>query len=124
MPAQHNIDSGLLNAALEGLESQLRRIDSQIAEIKRRLGSQPTAVSIPAASARRRTLSDAARRRIAAAQKKRWKAYHQSKQPKVAKGVAAKSAPVRKRRLSAAGRKLIAEAARKRWAAYRKQKTA
>jgi hypothetical protein len=58
-------------------------------------------------------MSSAARKRIAAAQKKRWAEYHRSKE-----------APAKKRKLSAAGRQRIIEATKKRWAAVRAQKAA
>lgn len=64
----------------------------------------------------RRTMSPAARARIAAAQKARWANQRggQSNTPKVStNGTSAKP----QRKMSAAGRKAIAEAARKRWAA-------
>lgn len=71
-------DSGLLAAALEGLEAQKRRIEEQISSVRAMLGGQrgrPAAGGAPAAPARKRQLSSAARRRIAAAQKKRWAEY-------------------------------------------------
>ena len=55
-------------------------------------------------------MSAAARRRMAAGQRKRWAAV---------KGQA-QATPPKKRKLSPAGRKAIIEATRKRWAAYRK----
>jgi hypothetical protein len=79
-PSNMLSDPGLLEAALEGLLLQRDRIESQIREVKtllsRKRGSNGTAGE-PAvgASARKRHLSDAARRRIAAAQKKRWAEY-------------------------------------------------
>ncbi|MCW5980792.1 MAG: hypothetical protein KIT09_22115 [Bryobacteraceae bacterium] len=63
-----NGDAGLLLAALEGLELQKQRIEEQIAEVKSRLGR----AAGPARQTSRRVLSVAARKRIAAAQKKRW----------------------------------------------------
>ena len=64
-------------------------------------------------------MSAAGRKRIAEAQRKRWKAFHQAQEPAAAK----KAAPAA-RRMSAAGRKRIAEATKKRWAAFRKAKRA
>ena len=62
------------------------------------------------------TLSASARKRIAAAQRKRWAAVRAQ-----GKGVAtAKAAGPKKRKLSAAGRKAIIAATKKRWAAVRK----
>jgi len=73
-------DETLLSAALEGLELQKKRIEEQIAQVKALLGGRrpkaaaPVAV-IPAAAPKKRQLSEAARKRIAAAQKRRWAEY-------------------------------------------------
>lgn len=70
----------LLNAALEGLEAQRKRIEEQISQVQAMLGhrrgrpaSNDSASAQPAA--RKRQLSPAARKRIAAAQKRRWAEY-------------------------------------------------
>ena len=73
-------DPGLLEAALEGLLLQRDRIEAQIREVKTLLGRKRPASATQSeaplgASARKRQLSDAARKRIAAAQKKRWAEY-------------------------------------------------
>jgi hypothetical protein len=71
-------DSGLLEAALEGLLLQRERIDSQIREVQALLGRKRSAGKPAAAengSGNKRQLSEAARKRIAAAQKKRWAEY-------------------------------------------------
>lgn len=77
-------DPNLLEAALEGLMLQKQRIEAQIQEVKgllgrRRLPSAPAsaAAAEPASrpASRKRELSEAARKRIAAAQKKRWAEY-------------------------------------------------
>ncbi|MCC7497455.1 MAG: hypothetical protein IT160_07755 [Bryobacterales bacterium] len=69
----------LLSAALEGLQLQRKRIDEQIAQVRALLGGRrvkSATVSVPAAkSPRKRQLSEAARKRIAAAQKRRWAEY-------------------------------------------------
>ena len=92
MPRPLNVmnDPGLLEAALEGLLLQKERIETQIREIRGVLGRrQPQSESAAPATRgggarkRKRTLSDAARKRIAAAQKKRWAEYRkQSTEPK------------------------------------------
>jgi hypothetical protein len=73
----------LLEAALEGLQLQRSRIDEQIAEVRRLLGRR-TSTARGSATAQsggfrppraRRALSAAARKRIAAAQKRRWAEY-------------------------------------------------
>lgn len=73
-----NSDPSLLRAALVGYENQLQKIDQAIADLRQRLRLAPSSASQPA-HGRLRTLSPAARRRIAAAQKKRWAAYRKSK---------------------------------------------
>ena len=121
MPRPRKLTPEILQAALIGLGAQRQRIDGQITEIRRLLGSNPRSapVSTPeAASRRKRTMSAAARARIAAAQRKRWA------DSKAASAPAAPKKAVRKRKLSAAGRKAIAEAAKRRWAALREAKKA
>jgi hypothetical protein len=85
-------DHSLLTAALEGLELQKQRIDEQIREVRTLLGKTPGRRGRPpgstnggnganTASATKRTggrLSAAARKRIAAAQKRRWAEYRKS----------------------------------------------
>lgn len=106
----------ILAAALQGLEDQRQRIEAQIVEVKQLLGGGKSPVPKTPAP-RRRTLSAAARARIAAAQKKRWAAFHsQTEQLE-----AAPKTRRRKRKMSAAGRKAIAEAAKKRWAEFRQK---
>jgi len=76
-------DHLLLQAALEGLEIQKQRIEEQIAHVRSRLGGaklprrEGAAVKV-AVVRKRRELSPAARRRIAAAQKKRWAEYRKA----------------------------------------------
>lgn len=83
MPRPSNMlkDQGLLEAALEGLILQKERIESQIREVRSLLGRRRASISgssVESASQngpRKRELSEAARKRIAAAQKKRWAEY-------------------------------------------------
>jgi hypothetical protein len=70
-------DQNMLAMALIGYESEKKRIDERIAEIRAKLGrgKGPKAAAPDAgatAPKKRRKLSVAARKRIAAAQKKRW----------------------------------------------------
>ena len=84
-------DTTTLEAALVGLELKKNEIDALMAKIKKQLGgkkSSTLAVSnAPAASKsqgstrKRRVLSPEARKRIAAAQKRRW-AEHRKAQSK------------------------------------------
>jgi peptidoglycan hydrolase CwlO-like protein len=78
----------ILEAALQGLESQRQKLEEQIAQVRsllgRRVGRPPRTASqseqVHAANGdgRKRSLSEEARKRIAAAQKRRWAAYRKS----------------------------------------------
>jgi hypothetical protein len=79
----------LLTAALEGLELQKQRIDEQIQEVRSLLGRTPARRGRPPGSSnggstnngramKRAPLSASARKRIAAAQKRRWAEYRKS----------------------------------------------
>jgi hypothetical protein len=74
-------DISLLAAALEGLELQKRRLDDQIAEVRSLLGKGTGRRGRPPGSGVKRgpgRMSVAARKRIAAAQKRRWAEYRKS----------------------------------------------
>ena len=72
-------NSSLLEAALEGLELQRQRIDEQIQQVRSLLAKRrPAAATNETGATRKRQLSPAARKRIAAAQKKRWAEYRKS----------------------------------------------
>ena len=105
------LSQGIINAAIEGFESQKRRIDEQIAELRALSnGHTPAGTEAP----RKRGMSAAGRRAIAEAQRKRWAAAKgQAETPKVEKPAE------RKRVLSAAGRAAIVAATKRRWAAKR-----
>jgi len=69
-------DASFLAAALEGLDLQRKRIEEQIAQVRAMLGGKRVSTGSGAAkAARKRVLSPEARKRIAAAQKKRWAEY-------------------------------------------------
>jgi len=121
-------DNTLLEMAIVGYQSEVKRISAKIADIKAQLGQvgpgRPKATPATATGTdhagpqKRRTMSKAGRARIAAAQRARWVALKkQQTQP-------ALPAKPKKRKLSAAGLKAIREATKKRWAAYRKAKKA
>ena len=91
MPRTGNLirNHSLLTAALEGLELQKQRIDEQIQEVRSLLGKTPARRGRPPGStnggsannspaAKRTRLSASARKRIAAAQKRRWAEYRKS----------------------------------------------
>ena len=78
-------DTSLLSAALEGLEIQKDRIDGQIREVRALLGhrgpgrpKQAVAAGPGRPPRKKRTLSAAARKRIAAAQKARWAKFRKT----------------------------------------------
>jgi hypothetical protein len=98
-------EKSMLEAALIGFEQMRKNIDEKMDSIRRQLGSGATV----ATAAPRRTLSPAARQRIAAAQRKRWAAVKAQGKPAAAK-----------RTMSAEARNRIAAAQRKRWAELKK----
>ena len=104
------------------MQQESSRIDAKIAEVRARIGGTEGSVMPDGnKTARRRTLSPAARRRIAAAQRKRWTTFR--KEGQVQEPVERqKPAKAKKRNISAAGKKRIAEATKKRWAAFRAAK--
>jgi len=70
-------DTAILEAALAGLELQRQKIEEQINQVKARLSRGATG---PAPRRPRRPLSEAARKRIAAAQRRRWAEYRKQQQ--------------------------------------------
>ena len=84
LPPMKTNDQALLEAALIGYQHQLEQIETKIADLRRQLGGKspaPAAKSV-ATPGRKREMSAAARKRIAAAQKKRWAEYHRLKEAK------------------------------------------
>jgi hypothetical protein len=83
-------DKATLAMALVGYEIEKRKIEEKIREIRAHLAGAGPRGAVPAAgnaagTAPKRTLSAGARRRIAAAQRKRW-AEHRKKLAKAGKG--------------------------------------
>jgi hypothetical protein len=117
-------DTEILEAALIGFQHKRDQIEQKIAELRSQIRGTPASRPAPAAAApgasvpKKRTMSAAARRRIAMAQKKRWAAY------KAAQGTKAAAPKQKKRAISAEGRARIVAATKKRWAAFRKQEAA
>lgn len=68
------LDRNILQAALVGLEAKRQKLEEQIAQVRRSLGGRIKNVA-PIAGRKKRTLSTEAKKRIAAAQKKRWDAF-------------------------------------------------
>jgi hypothetical protein len=112
------LNAEIIAAAIEGFESQKRRIDAQIGELRAMLtGGRTEGAVAPEAPTRKRKVSAAARRRMAEGQRKRWAAIKvESKQPASAN----RPEPAKpKRKISAAGRRAISEATKRRWALKR-----
>jgi len=80
----------ILEAALQGLEAHRQKLEEQIAQVRSLIGARggrastathggnETNAGRPAGNRGKRTLSPEARKRIAAAQKKRWAAFRKS----------------------------------------------
>jgi hypothetical protein len=117
MPTQ-KLTAEIIHAAIEGFESQKRRIDSQIDELRQLLnGGNAERGAESGSPVRKRKISAAGRRRMAAAQKARWAKIRGQAEP--TSSLAAPKPAKQKRTLSAAGRKAISEATKRRWAAKR-----
>jgi hypothetical protein len=81
----------ILEYALQHLEKERDELQSRIDIIRRQLGGRVTSSSAPAAQPaaqaaprKKRTLSEAARKRIAAAQKRRWAEHRKQLKTKAA----------------------------------------
>src|SRR5215472_16663575 len=81
MPAK--LTNEIITAAIDGFESQKRRIDDQIAELRAMLpGSSAETTATPEAPARRRRkFSAAIRRRMKEAQQRRWQGVRGESEP-------------------------------------------
>jgi cell division septum initiation protein DivIVA len=76
------VDPDLLQAALYGYQVEKEKIEAKIRDLQAQLkGKKPpvAAAAKPAKASGRRQMSDAARARIAAAQRKRWAEFHKKK---------------------------------------------
>ena len=81
-PKKTILDQTFLAAALEGLTLQKARLEEQIRQVKTMMGKAPRQTNETQAGSskpRKRTLSTAARKSIALAQKKRWAAFRKQK---------------------------------------------
>ena len=65
-----------LEMALVGYQIEKERIESKVRDIQSQLKGKPAVASAKKAPGIKRALSAAARRRISAAQKKRWAEHH------------------------------------------------
>jgi hypothetical protein len=112
------IDADLLSAALVGYQQKLQEIDGRMADLRQRLGG-PSTVPAPVTGAPKRIISPAARRRMAAAQRKRWAVARKTK-AESGPAPALPKADRKKRRLSPEGRARIIAATKRRWAEARR----
>jgi hypothetical protein len=102
--------------ALVGYLAERQKIEAAMAAIRKEVDRRAAAPAVDGARSAKRVMSPAAKRRIAAAQRKRWAAFHADQ-----KGGSAKAAP--KRKLSGAARaKLAANLAKARAAKAAKTK--
>jgi len=105
----------IIQAAIEGLEGRKKHIDEMIANLRQKM-TGGTSAPTSALSQTGRTMSAAARKRIADAQRRRWAAVKKGITPQEKVAQVKKT----KRRLSPEGRRRIIEATKKRWAAQKK----
>jgi len=83
------LDQSILQAALEGFESQLRRLEAQIAFVRSQVSGAPRVTGAPKAAVngapktrgrkKGRAVSEEGRKRMAEAQKRRWAKVHAAK---------------------------------------------
>jgi cell division septum initiation protein DivIVA len=114
----------IITAAIEGFESQKRRLDDQIAELRAMLpgGTSETVAATEAPGQKRRRFSAAARRRMKEGQQRRWAKIRGGSQPST---TVPALAPKPKRKLSAAAKaKLVANLKKARAAKAAKAKAA
>jgi hypothetical protein len=82
MTKPSSINPEILEAALLGLEAQRAKLSEQIAQVRGMLGGKNSPVVSTTGSPvtpQKRILSADARKRIAAAQKRRWAAFHKER---------------------------------------------
>ena len=105
----------IMNLSLQSLEEAVA-IRRQIEQLESRLAAlfRSTPPLAPETSIARRTMSAAARARIAAAQRARWV------KQKAAAAATSEQKPRRKGQLTAAGRKKLSDLMKARWAARKK----
>jgi hypothetical protein len=75
-----NQNTAILEYALRHLERERDEIQAKIDHVRRQLGNRtPAALAISPEPRKKRVLSEAARKRIAAAQKRRWAEHRKAK---------------------------------------------
>src|SRR5215831_14801701 len=95
------LDRSTLEMALIGYQAERQKIEAAMAAIRKQVDGHAGAPAVDGTRRPKRIMSAAARRRIAAAQRKRWAAFHADQ-----KGGTAKTAP--KGKLSAAAKARLA----------------
>jgi hypothetical protein len=110
-------DLPILHLALAGAKATVTQIEEHIARLTGRRGKPRDTGDSEASQPAKRVMNASARKRIAAAQRRRWKAFHASK-------AAGRTPTKTKRVMTPEGKERIAEATRKRWAEFRAQKAA
>jgi hypothetical protein len=120
------LTNAIIEAAIDGFESQKQRIDVQIAELRAMLTGAPETAQEAPAKGMRRKFSAAARKRMREAQQARWAKIKGTAPVPAAKAPATKTAakaPAKaarpKPKFSAVARKALSDAMKKRWAAKR-----
>jgi hypothetical protein len=124
----NNNVTSILEMALVGFQQKHAEVTESITNIQRQLGTRPISARVQSDGVKpKRTMSAAARKRIAAAQKKRWAAFHQSKEKPASKPAAKKAAagkPAPKRKMSAARKAALIANLKKARAARAAKRTA
>ena len=115
------MNRAIIEAAIIGFERQKQQIDETVAELRHQLdgtAAKPRRKTTAAGTtSTKRVLSAAARKRIAAAQKARWAAFHAKQDAPTKKSTPKKMSP-------AAKAKLVANLAKARAAKAAKARTA
>jgi hypothetical protein len=116
-------DNEILEAALIGYEHQKKRIETKIEQLRTHLGGHVAQVSEAPVLGKRRPFSAATKKRMAAAQRRRWANKNAGEAETASEETAAPVMATKKAKrtpTSAEGRERIAAAQRKRWAASKK----
>jgi hypothetical protein len=112
---------GNLSGIMQQLKKERDRVERELSGLNAAIAAFVNVYSgksKPAQGRKRRKMSVAARRKVAAAQRARWAKVRKESQPAAVGATKAGSAPV-KRTLSASARRKLAAAQRARWAKLR-----
>src|SRR5579864_137057 len=114
---------GNLSGIMEQLKKERDRVERELSGLNAALAAFVNVYagkSVPNTGRKRRKMSIAARKKVAAAQRARWAKVRKESQPVVATAKTTGSAPA-KRTMSASARRKIAAAQRLRWARVKAQ---